>query len=59
LVGLVVENKKEKTEKEEHHLRRSMTSKGAKKYPFCHFCKKTKRRREKVADKFNWYQINW
>jgi hypothetical protein len=53
LVGLVVEYKKDKMDEVEHHLRGGMTSKGARKYPFCHFCKK--RRREKVAEKFKGY----
>jgi hypothetical protein len=45
LVGLVVEYKKEKMDKEEHHLRGSMTSEGARKDHFCHFCKKGEKRK--------------
>jgi hypothetical protein len=41
-MGGVVEYK-EKMEKGEHHLRGSITLEGARKYPFCHFCKKGRR----------------
>jgi hypothetical protein len=55
LVGLVVEYKKEKMDKEEHHLRGSMTSEGANKRSFLSIFVK-KGRREKVAEKFKGYQ---
>jgi hypothetical protein len=55
LVGLVVEYKKEKMDKEEHHLRGSMTSEGEVKDLFFHFCKK-KGRRETLAERFKRYQ---
>jgi hypothetical protein len=54
LIGGVVEYKKEKMDKGEHHLRGSITSEGTRKDHFCHFCKKG--RREKVAERFKGYQ---
>jgi hypothetical protein len=45
LIGGVVEYKKEKMDKEEHHLRGSITSEGKGKDRFFHFCKKGRRKK--------------